>query len=124
MHDHVNALTLEDERREISAMICRFINKSGPWIERDKIEHYLSFYSDARSSFSNLDDVIGLLVRKVNTLAVETLRIMDYNHTRKTGPFVRACVAFSFITIPSLNNVMLRLQLYLESAQVSECFSS
>lgn len=117
MHDYVNALTLEDEKREISNMICRFINRI-ELIEKDKIEHYLNFYSDARSSFSNLDDVIGLLVRKVNTLAVETLRIMDYSHTRKTGPFVRACVAFSFITIPSLNNVMLRLQLYLESAQV------
>ncbi len=31
-------------------------------IEKDKIEQYLNFYSDARASFSNLDDVISLIV--------------------------------------------------------------
>ena len=125
MHDYVNALTLEDEKREISQMICKFISRI-EIIEKDKIEKYLNFYSDARSSFSNLDEIISLLVHKVNTLAIETLRIVNYNHSRKTASFVRACVAFSFITIPSLNNVMLKLQLYLESAQVAvqnQCLS-
>ncbi len=125
MHDYVNALTLDDEKREIANMICRFINKI-QLIEKEKIEQYLNFYSEARASFSNLDEIISLLVHKVNTLAMETLRIVNYNHTRKTGSFVRACVAFSFITIPSLNNVVLKLQLYLASAQVAllnQCLS-
>lgn len=42
-------------------MICAFINKIEV-IEKDKIEQYLSFYSEARASFSNLDNVISLLV--------------------------------------------------------------
>lgn len=57
----LSALTLEDEKREISQMICAFINKIEA-LEKDKIEQYLNFYSDARASFSNLDSVIGLLV--------------------------------------------------------------
>ncbi|RNA42489.1 hypothetical protein BpHYR1_036590 [Brachionus plicatilis] len=125
MHDYVNALTLDDEKREISNMICSFINRI-EMIEKDKIEQYLSFYSDCRASFSNLDSVISLLIHKVNHLAYETLRIVNYNHSRKTGAFVRACVAFSFITIPSLTNPIMKLKLYLESSQtalINQCLS-
>lgn len=46
-------------------MICAFINKVET-LEKDKIEQYLNFYSDARASFSNLDNVIGLLVHVSN----------------------------------------------------------
>jgi hypothetical protein len=55
---------LDDEKREISQMICSFINKIEV-IEKDKIEQYLTFYSEARASFSNLDNVICLLVHVI-----------------------------------------------------------
>ena len=55
----LSALTLEDDKRDISQMICAFINKI-ELIEKDKIEQYLNFYSEARASFSNLDNVIAL----------------------------------------------------------------
>jgi hypothetical protein len=79
---------------------------------------------------------------------METLKIVNYNHSRKTASFVRvsqlkylenkfkfevennfylkACVAYSFITIPSLSNPILKLQLYLESSHVAlinQCLS-
>jgi hypothetical protein len=60
----ISALTLDDEKREISQMICSFINKIEV-IEKDKIEQYLTFYSEARASFSNLDNVISLLVHVI-----------------------------------------------------------
>ena len=59
-----SALTLEDEKRDIAQMICAFINKIEVF-EKDKIEQYLSFYSDARASFSNLDSVISLLIHVI-----------------------------------------------------------
>jgi hypothetical protein len=40
--------------------------------------------------------------------------------------YIKACVAYSFITIPSLANPKIKLQLYLESAQVAlmnQCLS-
>ena len=126
MHDYVNALTLDDEKRDISAMICSFINKLDMSSEKEKMEQYLSFLSDARASFSSLDTVIALLVHKVNTLCMYTLKCVEYEHTRKTAAFVRACVAYSFITIPSLTSPILKLQLYLESSQVAllnQCLS-
>ncbi|CAG2119716.1 unnamed protein product, partial [Medioppia subpectinata] len=48
-----------------------------------------------------------------------TRRIVKGFHTKKTNSFVRACIAYSFITIPSLDDVILRLQLYLSSSYVS-----
>ncbi len=56
-----SALTLDDEKREISKMICSFINKI-ELTDKNKLEQYLNFFSEARSSFSNLDDVINLLI--------------------------------------------------------------
>ena len=101
-------------------MICSFLNKMD-LRDKDKMEHHLGFFSDARASFSSLDAVIGLLVHKVNHLSMQTLRLVNYEHTRKTAAFVRACVAFAFITIPSLASPLHKLQLYLESAQVALC---
>jgi hypothetical protein len=125
MHDYVNALTLQDEVREITHLICSFIDKL-ELNDKKQLEQYLNFFSEARSYFSNLDNVISLLVHKVNFLAMQTLKLVKYEHSRKTASFVRACVAYSFITIPSLNNGIQKLQLYLESAQVAlqnQCLS-
>lgn len=50
---------------------------------------------------------------------METRRVVKGNHTRKTAAFVRACVAYCFITIPSLSGVLPRLNLYLISGRVA-----
>ena len=57
--------------------------------------------------------------QSVNLLAMETRRLVRGNHTRKTAAFVRACAAFSFITIPSVDNILTRLNLYLLSGRVA-----
>ncbi|XP_016113580.1 UPF0505 protein C16orf62 homolog [Sinocyclocheilus grahami] len=62
----------------------------------------------------------------VNQLAMETRCVMKGNHSRKTASFVRACAAYSFITIPSLTSIFSRLNLYLLSGQVAlanQCLS-
>uniref|UniRef100_A0A8C1AKD2 VPS35 endosomal protein-sorting factor-like n=1 Tax=Cyprinus carpio carpio TaxID=630221 RepID=A0A8C1AKD2_CYPCA len=90
MHDSVNALTLDDEKRALSLLINGFIRMT------------------------------------VNQLAMETRRVMKGNHSRKTAAFVRACAAYSFITIPSLTSIFSRLNLYLLSGQVAlanQCLS-
>ena len=67
---------------------------------------------------------------------MKTNCIVSGNHTRKTAAFVRvsnnvdcvmivalpwlqACAAYCFITIPSLNNILDRLNLYLLSGRVA-----
>uniref|UniRef100_A0A8V5HA36 VPS35 endosomal protein-sorting factor-like n=1 Tax=Melopsittacus undulatus TaxID=13146 RepID=A0A8V5HA36_MELUD len=123
MHDSVNALTLEDEKRMLAALINGFIKMVS--FGRD-FEQQLSFYVEARSMFCNLEPVLVQLIHSVNQLAMETRKVMKGNHSRKTAAFVRACVAFCFITIPSLSGIFIRLNLYLHSGQVAlanQCLS-
>uniref|UniRef100_A0A8C4VE05 VPS35 endosomal protein-sorting factor-like n=1 Tax=Falco tinnunculus TaxID=100819 RepID=A0A8C4VE05_FALTI len=97
MHDSVNALTLEDEKRMLAALINGFIKMVS--FGRD-FEQQLSFYVEARSMFCNLEPVLVQLIH--------------------------ACVAFCFITIPSLSGIFTRLNLYLHSGQVAlanQCLS-
>ena len=58
-------------------------------------------------------------LQRVNLLAMETRRLVKCNHSRKTAAFVRACVAYTFITIPSVSNVLSRLNLFILSGRVA-----
>ncbi|XP_073915649.1 VPS35 endosomal protein-sorting factor-like isoform X3 [Castor canadensis] len=123
MHDSVNALTLEDEKRTLAHLINGFIKMVS--FGRD-FEQQLSFYVECRSMFCSLEPVLVHLIHSVNRLAMETRKVMKGNHSRKTAAFVRACVAYCFITIPSLVGVFTRLNLYLHSGQVAlanQCLS-
>lgn len=116
MHDSVNALTVEDEKRQIGNLISQLLQcvQFG-----QDFEQQLSYYVEARASFTNLDVVHATLVQCVNRLAIETGRVVKGHHTRKTASFVRACAAYCYITIPSIGSEITRLQLYLLSAQVA-----
>ncbi|XP_041829823.1 VPS35 endosomal protein-sorting factor-like [Melanotaenia boesemani] len=116
MHDSVNALTLEDEKRSLALLIIGFIRMVS--FGRD-FEQQLSFCVEARATFCNLEPVLVQLIHTVNQLAMETTRVMRGSHSRKTAAFVRACAAYSFITIPSLSSIFSRLNLYLVSGQVA-----
>lgn len=123
LHDSVNALTVEDEKRQIAVLICAFIRKIS--FGRD-FEQQLSFYVEARATFSNLDLALIQLVQCVNLLSMRTRQIVKGHHTRKTSAFVKACAAYAFITIPSLMDVFSRLSLYLVSGQaalLNQCLS-
>ncbi|XP_037318819.2 VPS35 endosomal protein-sorting factor-like isoform X2 [Pungitius pungitius] len=123
MHDSVNALTLEDEKRSLALLIIGFIRMVS--FGRD-FEQQLSFCVEARATFCNLEPVLVQLIHTVNQLAMETCRVMRGGHSRKTAAFVRACAAYSFITIPSLSSILSRLGLYLLSGQVAlanQCLS-
>uniref|UniRef100_A0A8C5C6N6 VPS35 endosomal protein-sorting factor-like n=1 Tax=Gadus morhua TaxID=8049 RepID=A0A8C5C6N6_GADMO len=97
MHDSVNAMTLEDEKRSLSLLISGFIRMV--WFGRD-FEQQLSFCVEARATFCNLEPLLVQLIH--------------------------ACAAYSFITIPSLSSIFCRLSLYLLSGQVAlanQCLS-
>ncbi|XP_055387781.1 VPS35 endosomal protein sorting factor-like [Condylostylus longicornis] len=116
LNDSVNALTVDDERRLIGNLISNFIKK----VDYGKdFEQQLTFYVEARAAFPNLDAVFTTLVLCVNKLAIETSKIVNGHHTRKTAAFVKACAAYCFITIPSIISVATQMDLYLLSGQVA-----
>lgn len=107
---HFSSLTGDDERRQISALVSNFIKQVN--YGRD-FEAQLSFYAEARAAFLNLDAVYATLVTCVVRLMC---RMRGYlksaGHTKKTLAFARACAAFCFITIPSIQSVASQMDLY------------
>uniref|UniRef100_A0A6B2ED98 Putative membrane protein associated with esophageal cancer in s n=1 Tax=Phlebotomus kandelakii TaxID=1109342 RepID=A0A6B2ED98_9DIPT len=116
LNDSVNSLTMEDERRQIGSLISHMIKQVDFGRE---FERQLAFYVDARAAFVNLDTVYATLIHCVNSLAMETRRMIRGQHSRKTAAFVRACAAYCFITIPSIVSVATRMDLYVVSGSVA-----
>ncbi len=111
LHDSLDSLSPEGESRHVSSLINGFIDKVN--YGRD-FEMQLGSYVEFRSAFSNLDEVKVRLVECVGRLAMRTLEMMRGRHSKKTGAFVKGCLAFCHITIPSIDscNVRLRLLVY------------
>ncbi|KJE94840.1 hypothetical protein CAOG_005411 [Capsaspora owczarzaki ATCC 30864] len=116
LHDAIDALSFDDERRQTSNLICGFLRKVS--FGRD-LEQQLNFYVEARANFTNLDTVLIHLTQCANTLVMRAQTIVKGRHTKKTAAFARACIAYSFITIPSIVDVVSRLNLYLLAGQVA-----
>lgn len=55
LHDSLNALSLEDERRATALLLCRALDR---FHFPDNPEQMLSHLVEARGSLSNLDDVV------------------------------------------------------------------
>lgn len=116
VHDSINALSFEDDIRQISEAISIFIRK----VDYDMdFEKQLNFYVECRRAFANLDSVKGMLVTCAANLAMRTLKVVSGKHTKKTAAFVRACIAYCFITIPSMDDTFARLKLYLLGGEVA-----
>lgn len=58
-------------------------------------------------------------MHSVNLLAISTYQIVNGQHTKKTAAFVRGCVAYCFITIPSITSIATQMDLYLLSGQIA-----
>ena len=118
LHDSIDSLSFDDERRQLAALINAFIRKIS--FGRD-FENQLNFFTDCRAAFANLDAVKDTVVLGVARLAMQTRAFVRGKHTKRTSAFVKACVAFCFITIPSIESLELRLQLNLLTAQAALC---
>lgn len=74
---------------------------------------------DCRASFSNLDAVNERLVLATCALIAKAHRLVRGQHTRKTAAFVKACLAYCHITVPSIDDPFRRLHLFLLCTQVA-----
>ncbi|UJR27431.1 hypothetical protein I4U23_008720 [Adineta vaga] len=116
VHDTLGALTNDDELREVSTLLSAVIRR----VDYGKdVEQELKFCVEARGLFGYVDSVTITLIQKVNKLAVSTHRIVNGVHSTATSSFIRACMAFCYITIPSLEHPLNKLQLYTLCAQTA-----
>eukprot|EP00937_MAST-01D_sp_MAST-1D-sp2_P005489 g5489.t1 len=116
LHDSVDSLSEAGERRHVARLLAGFIEKIDFGAD---LEQQLNTYVDCRAAFSNLDSVKDRLVLAVSRLAVRAHGFMNGRHTRKTSAFVKACLAYCHITIPSIDSVFKRLYLQLLCGNVA-----
>lgn len=118
LHDDTaaGALVVLDERRQLGELLAQVVRRV---YMDDGEERMLTWYVEVRGVWSQLDAVLSQLVQCVNALSVKVRQQVQGLHNRKTGAFVRACAAYCFITIPSIESVRNRLELYLLSGQVA-----
>jgi hypothetical protein len=58
------------------------------------------------------------VVHASNRLSVSTLQLAGGSSNKQTIEFVKACVTFNGITIPSITSIVPRIHLFLETAEV------
>jgi hypothetical protein len=59
------------------------------------------------------------LAHSSNYLAARTSKMAKGSHQMQVTDFVKACVSFNEVTIPSVKSILRRLNLFLETAEVS-----
>jgi|TARA_B100000780_G_C21033277_1_gene414362 hypothetical protein len=116
LHDSLDSLSPEDERKQIGNLLCTFVCQID---FGNDVEQQLKVLVDCRAAFPNLDTVKDSLILAVVRLSVKAHRLMKGNLTRKTANFVKACLAYCHITIPSIDNIFKRLQLFQLCGQFS-----
>jgi hypothetical protein len=95
-------MSSEAEISRISKTICKIIRKIDFGRDLDKT---LNVLTTARGLFINLDEVTETLISTVITLSAKAHAIVKGKHSQKTLSFVKACIAYSHITIPTLESI-------------------
>ncbi len=116
IHDSVDCLSPHTEIAHIATLLNSFIDKIN--FGKD-LEQQLNFYVDCRGAFCNIDLIKDKLIANVGNLAMRAYKIMKGKHSKKTATFVKACLAYCHITIPSLTDAFRKLELLLQCAQIS-----
>ncbi|KAK4753037.1 hypothetical protein SAY87_021835 [Trapa incisa] len=108
----VNQVNVRDnDLQQPARLISRFICKVNYGFD---IEQHLTFLVECRQVFGTTDELKETLVHSSNSLAIKLLR-----NKKKGLNFVKSCIAFNEVTIPSITSFMQQLKLYLETAEVA-----
>ncbi|XP_022867447.1 UPF0505 protein isoform X2 [Olea europaea var. sylvestris] len=101
----------KDDYQHPAHLISRFVYMVdyGP-----EVEQHLTFLTECRAAFGSISVLQETLVHSSNNLAVKSIR--DGNNNIN---FIKSCLAFNEVTIPSIHTHWRQLNLYLETAEVA-----
>lgn len=110
LHDNMEFMNVKDDDGQVARLISRFVNMVDYGAE---MERHLSFLVDCRGAFGRLDELKETLVHSSNSLAIQALKCAE-----KHLGFVKSCVTFSEVTVPSIS-AHRQFDLFLETAEVA-----
>ncbi|XP_010244471.1 PREDICTED: UPF0505 protein isoform X2 [Nelumbo nucifera] len=112
LHDGIDFSSIKDDDNQQSArLISHFIQMVDYGTEMDR---HLTFLVECRGAFGSINELKGTLVHSSNSLAIKAMK-----GTNKHVSFVKSCIAFSEVTIPSISAGIRQMNLYLETAEVA-----
>ncbi|KAL4554184.1 hypothetical protein LXL04_037361 [Taraxacum kok-saghyz] len=116
LHDSVDfSNTKQDDNQQAQRLIARFIDKVDHGTDLDR---HLTFLVDCRGAFSTMNDLKEILVHSSNLLATRALRLRSKKKKDNLN-FIKSCITYNEVTIPSIPSYSRQLILYLETAEVS-----
>ncbi|KAK7847412.1 upf0505 protein c16orf62 like protein, partial [Quercus suber] len=111
LHDDGDFLNTKDDDNQPARLISHFVHMVDYGTE---MERHLAFLVECRGAFSSLNELKETLVHSSNCLAIKALK-----DAKKHLSFVKSCIAFSEVTLPSISAWVKQLYLYLETAEVA-----
>ncbi|KAF8409587.1 hypothetical protein HHK36_005665 [Tetracentron sinense] len=112
LHDGIDFSNMkEDDKQQPARLISRFVQMVDYGAD---MEHHLTFLVECRGAFGSINELKETLVHTSNYLAIKAMK--DAN---KILNFVKCCIAFSEVTIPSISARIGQINLYLETAEVA-----
>lgn len=113
LHDKIDAMSEDAEINRVSKIICGIVKKIDYGKDLDK---QLNVLTTARGLFINLDEVTETLIFQVIALAAKAHKLVQGKHSQKTQAFVKACIAYVHITIPTLEDTDKQVKLFMLAA--------
>lgn len=113
INDSLGLLSALDDIDHLSHLIIYFLDL----IPIENYKDHLEFFSRCRGILGNLNLALEYLARRVLIMAEEHLK-----HERKRiqrQNYLNGCLAFTFITIPAINNPLTRLDLFLAGSHLA-----
>uniref|UniRef100_A0A2P2LXS9 Uncharacterized protein n=1 Tax=Rhizophora mucronata TaxID=61149 RepID=A0A2P2LXS9_RHIMU len=101
----------DDDNQQATRLISRFIQMVD---YGGAVEQHLTFLVECRGAFGSINEIKETLVHSSNFLATKALKDGE-----KHLSFVKSCLAFCEVTIPSISAQIRQLNLYLETAEVA-----
>uniref|UniRef100_A0A1D1YEX0 UPF0505 protein n=1 Tax=Anthurium amnicola TaxID=1678845 RepID=A0A1D1YEX0_9ARAE len=111
LHDSIDISSFKDDHQQTTGLICHFVRMVD---FGDEMEHHLEFLIECRAAFRNLDHLKESFIHSSNFMATKAIKGVN-----KFQGFIKACIAFNEVTIPSISATSSRLNLYLETAEVA-----
>ncbi|CAD8189870.1 unnamed protein product [Paramecium octaurelia] len=105
----------KDEQKGLAKIINQLLQK----IDFGKdLEQTLNLYAEMRGQFGNISGLSEILIDRALDLIFRGKRLSKGKNQKKIISFYQACIAYSFITIPTIDNPISRLRKYIQVAQV------
>ncbi|KAI3849075.1 hypothetical protein MKX03_011518 [Papaver bracteatum] len=112
LHQGLDFANIKDDQQQQSAhLISRFIQMVD---YGTALERHLEFLVECRGAFGRINELKETLVRASNNLAIKAIK-----GSNKPVSFIKSCISFSEVTIPSVSASVKQINLYLETAEVA-----